>query len=38
MKEGRYFSYTKKGYITYDYSKKEKIVAISENISKDNNS
>lgn len=38
-KKGRCFSYREKGYIhAYNYSKKEKIAAISEGISENSNS
>ena len=37
MKEGRCFNCKEKGYTAYNYSKKEKIAAISEGISKDSN-
>lgn len=35
MKEDRCFSYNKRDYTTYNYLKKEKIIAISENVNKD---
>lgn len=38
MKEGRCFSCKEKGYIIYDYLKKEKIAGILEGISQDSNS
>lgn len=38
MKKGRYFSYKEKSHITYNYLKNRKITAISEGVSKDNNS
>ena len=37
MKEGRCFNCKKRGHITYNCSKKGKIAAILENVSKDNN-
>ena len=37
MKEDKYFSCKKRGHTAYDCPKKEKIVAILESISKDNN-
>lgn len=37
MKEGRCFSCKEKGHIAYECPKKEKIVAISEGVSKDSN-
>ena len=38
IKEGRCFSYKKRGYIAYHCLKKGKIIAISEGVSKDSNS
>ena len=38
MKKSRYFSYKEKKHTAYNYLKKEKIVAISVNVSKNNNS
>ena len=37
IKKGRCFSCKEKGYNTYDYSKKKKIAAISDSVSKDSN-
>ena len=34
MKEGKCFSYKKRGHMAYDYARKEKIAAISEGLSK----
>ncbi len=38
MKEGRYFNCKERGHTAYDCPKKGKIAAISEDVSKDNDS
>ncbi len=38
MKEDRYFKYNKKGHTAYDYSRKEKIIAISKGVNQNNDS